>query len=580
MLSVSRALLKTSAVVVSPAGAAQAYQNRYRMLKAMTLSRSFNEVSEENRYTSLRILLERLSGHVGRRQYKIHASLERHLDTLKAHKLDWHDVKALPLDDVLDLLGDGLLKLSHQERVVLMSAWSAKVCGVLKKGTEVRHSETLCMRTGLSEHGWRCGKQGHVADVYFEGKQKRNSLALATELRPSAVRWRDTRLGAQVEVRPEPDFSIVGRLQHETNPRIWSTPSNATFDVSVIGIEFRVHPDDPRAEPQIEAAANEWRQHAEVVRHVLWEMLELYGVEREPQSLSMKAGELGEPDEINAFTAAFTRYKSRQTDPSSAGDSNSESTRILEEDVVVEQRMASNSKSSSSSTSDDSASSTPWFLPPLPQQFSEQGVPACLPFAPSFVVRGTFQAIDRTLHNDDDSFSRALMQPVMRIECFVHPAACYWLNPEDEAKCMGHVTAFASKIPFAVPFNLYLRIDPSRILRGDSGAVFAKKRDDMMAAKAHWFDYASFRETARHSGFEGARGWTHPDDASSSRSNADEQTIVHDVDLEHSEDTSQNRREHAHTDDKASSAGKGNYSNRAPPKGDAADEDWNPIGWF
>lgn len=461
------------------------YNKRYSVLRKMTLSNTFNAVTEENRYLNLQILLEQLSEHVGRRQYKMHSDLKaKCFDLLKQEQLDWFDLKQLRHDDLLDVVGDGLLRLSHAERAVLLTATSAKVCGVLKQSSS-KHSEQLCMNKGKREHGWRCGRHGHTADVYFEGKLKANSVALQIHRRTAASvqRTREHR-GVPVEVRSMPDFTVAGRLQHQPNPRIWSSPTNAAFDVSVIGIEFRVHPSDPRARPQIVDVANEWDQHAEVVKHVLWEMLEIYGVERERQPLEISPGELGEPDAVNQYTSAFNRR--RRAPAAAAGqeavhNDSTNSATIDPDDVVIEQRMA-----------DGNGKEHMWFLPPLPQKFSN-GVPEILPYSPTFIVKSTFRAISRPITVDGD-VTRELLQPVMDITCLAHPDACYWMSPEDEEKAMQHITAYARKIPFAIPFNLYLRVDLSKDLKGEEGELFAQRRERLREAKRKYFDTSKFIE--------------------------------------------------------------------------------------
>lgn len=517
--SVTRWLLKTSAVTVRPSPSL-VYEKRYRMLKRMTLSNTFNMVNEENRYTSLSILLDRLSGHVGRRQYKLRADLTRLTAPLKELRLDWHDIKALNRNDLQELLSstaDGGLGLNHAERSVLLAATTAKVCGVLRRGVDGRHSESICLNAGRPEHGWRCGVNGHTRDVYFEGKSKMTSLQ-RVDRKAALPERHEVRNGVAVEVRPAPDFSIVGRLEHEPNPRIWSNPTNAVFDVMIIGFEFRVHPEDARALPQVQEAAAEWRQHAEVVRQVLWEMLELYAVERKPQSMDLQPGELGEPDEVTSYSAAFSRRrrnKIHQTassaktsvDSDTSGDVNNDDT-IRVEDVVVEPVMeipaaghdGKGATSGGRRRGWDQERS--WFTPPLPQRFTN-GIPDILPFPPTLVVECKYRPLHQSLHKtnaqdatneeeEDATVTRLLMQPVVEVSCLLHPDSCFWLSAEDEEKVIGHVVNFAKRIPFAVPFSLYLRVDPSKELRGDAGKQFAALRDARMKEKEHWFELERF----------------------------------------------------------------------------------------
>jgi hypothetical protein len=508
---------KVSAVAIRPESSTTlTYEKRYRMLKRMTLSKTFDHVTDKNRYTSLKILLNRLSGHVGRRQYKLRSDLEEKcLERLKIMNLDWHDIKQLPRDELIALLGPQGLNLDHAERAVFLAATTPKLCGVLRKGVNMRHTENICMNAGLPEHGWRCGKHGHVRDVYFEGKSLLNPFALELHRRPRSLSKREDRNGVSVEVRPMPDFSISGRLTHETNPRIWSTPSNAMFDVHIIGYEFRVHPEDPRARPQIVDSALEWQTHAEAIRHVLWEMLELYAVERTQQPMNMQPYELGEPDQVSAYSAAFARRK-RQRTTSSTTSSVSNDGPIEADDVIVEPVMATSSSSlEGASDGGGGDGERSWFTPPLPQAFSAQGVPECLPFAPTFMVQCTFQPLESVLEDvakslradaatrtratnqqvdDEAAVTKCLLHPVIQVSCLTHPNACYWLSEDDEAKVMKHVVSFAKRVPFAIPFNLYLRVDPSKLLRGEAGEPFRKERDLRQEEKNKWFDLSRFGE--------------------------------------------------------------------------------------
>lgn len=562
MWSRTTLLLKTSAVVVSESPKSLSYEKRYRMLKKMTLSQAFNNVTEDNRYISLKLLLERLSGHVGRRQYHMSSSSRLPstvFELLKQNHLDWHDLKSLSHAELLDVVGEGLLHLNHQERTVLLTATTAKVCGVLRRGVDIRHSENICMNPGLLQHGWRCGKAGHSHDVYFEGKSKRNPLALHVDRRPAAVVRRDVQFGTAVEVRKAPDFSIAGRMRHETNPRVWSTPTNAVFDVSVIGFEFRVHPDDPRVGPQIEQAADEWRRHGEVVRHVLWEMLEMYGVERDPQPLHLEANEMGQPDQVNSYTSAFSRRKRRPVAGSSASHENSQ---IREEDVVIEQRMES--------TSASGGGGQPWFLPPLPQRFTN-GIPDILPYPPTFIVRAAFKAIDHSAHNDDDAFAAKLLQPVMSVTCYAHPNACYWLADDDLNKAMEHIASYAARVPYAIPFNLYLRVDPTRVLRGDDGKVFRDQLAHLAASKSENFEIETFASTQRkHAAAMRSGSEVDVDEPSDSSGDAASVPLEHNVEF----------------GDDGEVSSQSTTSSGAPQSSGIADDEHsrkaarlNPIGW-
>ncbi|KEG13401.1 hypothetical protein DQ04_01021020 [Trypanosoma grayi] len=423
----------------------------------MVLSSSFDAVDESNRFVSLRLLLEKLSGCVGRRQYKMLCDLTRHFDKLKDEGIDWHELKWLNREELLDLF-ENVLQLTHAERAVLLPALEAKMCGVLRRA-DTRHSTTLCINRGVSEHGWRCGLYGHTNDVYFEGKAKANPAALQLCHR-SSIRSVE-RSGVRVDVRMAPDFSVVGRFNHSLSPRVWSTPENPTFQVSTIGYEFRVHPDDPRVRPQIEAAAEEWELHAAVTQQVVWEMLEMYAVERSSQPLDLKPGEMGAPDCPSSYSSAFTvRIESPHNG-----------------NTVTEQRMMS-----------PDGKEVPWFREPPQQQFAD-GIPLILPFAPSVIVRSSFRQVSRA---SPDDVSRQLLQPVVDVTCFIHPLVCFWWSEEDEERCLSHIVEYAKRIPFALPFNLYLRVDTSKDLRSHPKRVeeMAKRQRE----KEDFFDLRHYHK--------------------------------------------------------------------------------------
>jgi hypothetical protein len=406
-----------------------------------------NEVTETNRFLTLKLLLERLSGHVGRRQYKMRSDLTEYFELLRdQEKLDWHEIKFLNRREVLELCDR--LQMPFAARTVLLVAVESKICGVLTR-SDAFHSESLCMRPGVAEHGWRCGKNGHSTDVYFEAKPKANPTALQL-LRKSNVVEKKTDRGVNVEVRRTPDFSILGRIEPDPHPRVWRAPKNPMFGITTIGFEFRVHPDDPRAGPQIVEAAEAWKTHAEVVKHVLWEMLEMYGVERRPQPLDIYPGELGEPDDPYAHTAAFMKRQRRSAADAPTEGGNGD---ISASDVTIEPRIK-----------DAGGREQPWFLPPVPQGF-RNGVPEILPFAPTVIVRGTMRPV--SLNADAAEQDLQILHPVLDVDVLVHPAACFWLSGDDDATCMGHVVEYAKKVPFAVPFNLYLRVDLAKELSLD-----------------------------------------------------------------------------------------------------------------
>ena len=431
------------------------YSPRYALPRRMTLSSSFDSVSDKNRFLSLDLLLQKLSGYVGRRQYKMSCDLGSHIGRFKELGVDLHELKFLPRDELIELLNNQL-QLSHAEKAVLLAALNVKVCGVLCRDA-TRHSTKLCMNPGVAEHGWRCGQHGHTNDVYFEGKEQANPAVLQLAHRSAArVARRD---GIEVEVRHEPDFAIVGRNTADLHPRIWNAPQNTAYVVTPIGYEFRVHPDDPRAQRQIEEAAAEWELHLAVLQQVISEVLELYAVEREPQPLRLVPGEMGEPDIPEVQSSAF------HSSSSAHGAT-----------VTEHRMMAPNGRE------------LPWFETPLPQRFVN-GVPLLLPFAPTIILHSSYRQIERDVGAAD--VSRRLMQPVVDISCLVHPSACFWWNAEEEERSTRLILDYAKRMPFALPFNLYFRIDPAKLLRGHPDQL--EERERLLREKANYFDLRHFR---------------------------------------------------------------------------------------
>ena len=53
------------------------YTANYRPAGKVTLSDCYNVVSPENRFTSLKLMLEDMTGHIGRRQVKFQCNMER-----------------------------------------------------------------------------------------------------------------------------------------------------------------------------------------------------------------------------------------------------------------------------------------------------------------------------------------------------------------------------------------------------------------------------------------------------------------------------------------------------------------------
>lgn len=532
--------------------------------------------------------------------------------------IDWHDLKSLNRIDLLDLMK--YLELKASERVIFLSAVESKMCGVLTKSGRDRRPGTLCVKPGKECFGWRCGENGHVDNLYFEGKppalplsageRRRHGFlslnrherqlylagvskgtpsdvgllplveALAAQgadggeasktatLGPSSVasvltrddalfadsldemqdplnpftisrgqrssRFGSTKgnasgdfstasastgatsgkpesstlgvveaeFGLQLEVRTMPDFSVVGRLEEriQPNPRIWSSPGNPIFEVQVMGFEFRVHPEDPRALSQIEAAAGLWEMHASVIKAVVWEMLELYAVERPTQPLHIEPFELGAPDDVNTFSSAFISHRREESPIDRDGGAETtardtiDSSIISEEDVtIVERRIYEDDAEGDADQGSIGAAGArrkyaPWFRTPLPQAFTN-GVPDLLPFAPTIIIQATFKPMVESVGfstplagggaHDPKKLAQLeehyLHYPLLDVSILVHPDSCFWWSQEDEEKALEHVLAYAKKVPYAIPFNLYIRVDKCRELYGPAADVLSKE---------------------------------------------------------------------------------------------------------
>ena len=475
-------LRKISSVATRALVPSFTYQPRYRTEVNFELAMKYNAVDEENRYESLEILLKHLSGHVGRRQYKMLDSLEEFGPKLKSLKLDWHDIKHMKYSDVLDVCSH--LKFTASQRIVFLTAVEAKVCGVLTKSGKDRAPGTMCLANGIEECGWRCGRRGHGPRVYFEDKGKApdsimmHRAQVRTPAEGSIVAKADVSTvnehGVLLELRNMPNFAITGRSDNNPlHPRIWTAPVNPVYHVTCIGFEFRVHPADPRAKPQIVDAAAQWEIHAKVVQSVLWEMLELYGVERSNQPLDLTPGEMGSPDDVEQHARSFVTQRAADEVPGGT--------------VTVQRRIKKGGVDGWSSTSSSCSAvdaSSPWFLPPKPQQF-EKGVPIVLPFAPSVILKTTFRQII-----EDKSLEDQLNYPVLDVALLTHPNACFWWSEEDEAKCLKHILEYAKRVPFALPFNLYLRVDQAKGLRSndEGGEALIRRQKE----KEQFFNLRTF----------------------------------------------------------------------------------------
>lgn len=487
--------------------ASLAYTRRYDPSpRRLRLSARYDRVNDRNRFDSLDILLTRLSGHVGRRQYRMVVPLDGVLARLRAEGIDWHDLKALGSSSVAELWNR--LQLTPSERVVLNTALDARLCGVLTEAEGSRQPQTMCYRRGRVEHGWRCGHDGHGRDVYFEGKS--DALA-ATVVQRRAIVRRFIENGVSVEVRDAPDFALEGRLRTTPHPRVWAAPADPRFNVLAVGFEMDVHPSDPRAGPYIGApwAAEAWRQHGEAVALVVWEMLETRAVERPPQPLPLVPGDVPRPGTSVPLSplapaASGTSRAARVPSIVFASDDDGDSSTTAET-TTVDSSFSDAAAAEEGPRPGDSDDGTtggggvaveymmrtadgtlrPWFTPADPPVF-RHGIPTHLPFAPTLCVRA-----DLEFPRDADGrvSEQRLRAPLLRLSVERHPNACFRMDEESESRFVSHVLDCARRMPFAVPFRLYLRVDPSRVLRAD--AAFEAERESRMAEKAPNFDLAA-----------------------------------------------------------------------------------------
>eukprot|EP00796_Vickermania_ingenoplastis_P003712 gene3712-2612_t len=444
------------------------YTPRYAPLRKMALSSSLDVVNDKNRFLSLEILLDRLSGYAGGRQYRLLPNFSPTVNKLKSMGIDWHDLKTLDREELHGLLDD-TLQMNMTDKAVLLTALEKKVCGVVCQDVS-RHSTNVCLRRGLVEHGWRCGSDGHANDVYFEGKGPSHApMQLAARHRSR------TAAGVQTVVRDQPDFAVVGRNHSSVHPRIWRSPDNPQFLVDVIGYEFRVHPNDPRAATQIVDAAGAWELHAEVVQQVLWEMLEMYATERRPQPLQLEPGEMGVPDSTTSYSCAFN------IPGPGADDAAASLIHQPDQDGRVDDGLRATAVEHKMRLPD--GVEAPWFRAPLPQVF-EHGVPQHLPFAPTVVVKSTFRAISRSVGAHE--VEQHLFQPVMDVSVHVNPKACFSWHAEEEATCVEQILQYAKRLPFALPFYLYFRVDASQSIQRDP--ELAKRKQKLLEEKHEYFD--------------------------------------------------------------------------------------------
>jgi hypothetical protein len=464
---------KASDVVIrSTVSAADlSHTKRYAPTFRTQLSQRYNSVNDKNRYAALDILLTKLSSNVGRRAYRMTADLHKsYFARFKEHGVDWHDLKLMSRPALFNFLRHELA-MPAAEKVLLLAALEQKVCGVLVEGTSM-DPHLLCMRRGKEEFGWRCGAKGHLADVYFEKKRGRSATAVSVQHRRDRVDSFDDH-GVNVQVRPMLDFSIEGRLHHDAHPRVWSSPTDPVFNVFCMGFEFHVHHDDPRAGPQIADAADDWATHAAVIQNVLWEMVEMYGVEHAAQPMALQPGDVRQHDDHAAALQQMFTSVDKETG------------------TVIEHRLRTSGESS-----------TPWFRPAPPQPFRD-GVPQHLPFAPTFAVQCTYR-LPTAAELAEDGGERHLRSPMVELSCLSHPRACYALPRADEERALGHVLDYAKRIPYALPFTLYFRVDTAKVCRGQDG--FVERRRAMYEDNSAVFDLRRF--VSRHDG-GAARGVVH-----------------------------------------------------------------------
>jgi hypothetical protein len=561
--------LKVSLVTTRPAVSMGdlAVTRDYKPPNRVTLAPKYNRVTPEVRYDGLKFLLESLSGHVGRRQIRMQNDMTKFLPHFKREGVDWHDLKAMERDTRLHFLRNRL-RMTPSEMLIIQVALERCVCGVLTKGSSLS-PETFCKRSGVAEHDWRCGFNGHTTRVYFEEKRRaeRPNTAIAgqpaaqqqvmpsspvsprvltaapvaeeetsaidlfsdlssqqpgaghlrrdqlvhppTELRrimadvgessagragnaiDDSLRLLNKRASALAEANPNQtlikyhkqnphlNFLEHGRLRFDNHPRSWSAPLEPTFRVDTMGYDFHIHPLDPRTEPQIVRATRDWALHAKVVRNMLWELIEEHAQLRdEPQPLDIA------PEDVPSLRVDTRHLTSifSTVDP--------------ETGITVERRLElrpDGSISAADATSNASGAqgdirTVPWFSPPPPQDESADGIPRNFPYAPTVAVRSMLRPFPAPAGEPVSGQLRSMRQPLVELSLLVHPKAAAWWPPETRDAVQRHLLDLASRMPYALPWTLYFRVDSSKHLRRDE--KFSKQRTRRWSRKVRFFNPA------------------------------------------------------------------------------------------
>eukprot|EP00760_Papus_ankaliazontas_P035448 PhM_4_TR77/c0_g1_i1/m.42108 len=416
------------------------YDAKYKSRGRRRLSRKYDTLTDKNRFESLRLILDRLSGHYGRRQYKYRQDMKSLVQRFEGMSLDWQDLKALAPEE-FRLISDSM-RLNAAERTILATALHSKACGVLTEGTTSASPQSLCFRHGVEGHRWRCGVNGHESETFFEHK-------VTPTAAPTLTKTQVVENGIVVDTRPQPDFVIEGRLSEEIVPRTWSAPKDARFNVMTMGFDFRVHPEDPRARIQISDHAHLWERHSEVVRVMLWEMLETFATETgTAQPYDIRVGDFVQDTAITPHG----------TSP---------------EGKYIEYRMM-----------DADGTVRPFFMAPKPQPF-HRGVPTFMPFAPSVIVRSVY-------HFPTPGTIDTVPHPRLQIQVLSHGQACFKWNKDNEDKAMQYLLEYARKVPYTLPFFLYFRVDPMSMIKHHP--EFVTQRQELYDKNCWAFDLRNFVE--------------------------------------------------------------------------------------
>ena len=502
MLIRSRYCLKLSAVTLrnnlSEEDLSYSHGYSHAPLK-YKLSQKYDTVNDKNRFISLKLLFDRISGYVGRRQYKLKVDLKPLRYTLEKQGIDWFDLKEIASDQSksISVYNDTpeyavgyyenalfitplealftRLNVPPSHIVIIMTILEQRICGVITRVPFTGAAVSCCMAPGLEIHGWRCGKNGHLKNVYFEHKDSANDM-LILEKRSRVYKFINN--GVTQYIHNEPDFQLDGRAQIPLEPlRQWRQMTESKFDIITIGYDFRIHPNDPRVQPQIVDVANEWDIHAEAIRLTLLELLNQKAVVAPLQNLEIVPGEI----DLYQRENTITDYKNQFT-----------------EDAPIHIEKFDNQREKYFIKRAD-GTIIPWFQPPE-SRVHNNNIPDNLPFCPTIIIKATIsytpnnsnlltecpQTVNDTASllrlpgsplntsqnlRDIDSASHTLSMdlskkttylndPLLKMTCMIHSDCCAQLNQNQEEELIEHVLEIAKKVPFAVPFYLYYRIDP------------------------------------------------------------------------------------------------------------------------